>query len=132
MRYRKFRIILSKGWSLVLYLLSVGILTVTGACKSQHKAVRKGKNVKVIENRYDRIMALYGVEPPSMRVDRKSEIRRLQTEIDSLQKILDHRKGVVIYGPPEMMERRSRENAQISHDIDSMKLSIRNLESEDK
>jgi len=120
---------MSKGWSWVLYLASVGLLTLTGACKSQHKAVKASKESK-IEKRYGGIMVLYGVRPPEMPVDRKAEAKRLQVEVDSLQRILDRRKGVVIYGPPEMMEKRGRENRQIQNDIDSLKNTINTLNSE--
>lgn len=125
MAYKRFRIFLSKGWTLLVCSLSVAVLALMGSCRS--KKVNKTAQEDPIE------------EPPLEELD-ETTVSRSRTEmtpvvalpsdsretkamieqVNSLKEELSARMNSVIYGPPEMMQRRAEENRKMRAQIDSL------------
>ncbi|MBR5707694.1 MAG: hypothetical protein IKX55_09035 [Bacteroidaceae bacterium] len=125
MAYKRFRIFLSKGWTLLVCSLSVAVLALMGSCRS--KKVNKTAQEDPIE------------EPPLEELD-ETTVSRSRTEmtpvvalpsdsretkamieqVNSLKEELSSRMNSVIYGPPEMMQRRAEENRKMRAQIDSL------------
>lgn len=105
MANRKIRIALSKVWTLTACLLSVAVVSLTGSCRS--KKVPKEK--EVISS------------AQSMSLD------DMLFRSDSLKQVLDQRSRSLIYGPPEVMQRRAAENEAMRHEIDSLDNEIKKI-----
>lgn len=129
MIYKKFTIAVSKGWALIVCSVSVAVLALMGSCRS--KKVDKAPEVEAEENnpsqeyvdnkpRPEIGQGTIAVLPGDSR-----EIREMIEESNSLRETLSNRARSVIYGPPEVMERRAAENAKIRHKIDSLDVEIR-------
>lgn len=98
MTYRKLKIYLSKGWTLTVCSVSVAVIALMGSCRS--KKVNKSSESVQAEN----VMSL----------------DEMVLRSDSLKQVLDRRSRSLIYGPPEVMQRRAAENEAMRHEIDSL------------
>ena len=130
MTYRKFRIALSKGWTLLVCSLSVALLTLTGSCRS--KKVAKTQEVKIDENKMKEIVEDFNSKREESRMkplvalsDDSQAVKEMIEQTNSLKESLTRRMNSVIYGPPEMLELRGRENNEMRRKIDSLDLKIR-------
>ena len=103
MAYRRFSIILSKGWTLLVCLFSVLIVV----CSCRSKKVSK-------------------TEEPVQKVD-AATLDKMMLRSDSLKRVLDNRSRSLIYGTPEVMERRAAENEAMRHEIDSLDNEIQKM-----
>ena len=103
MVYRKFRIGLSKGWTLLVCLLTVVIV----ACSCRSKKVNKTP------------------EPEPDPAAKTQSVRQMQVRADSLRHVLDNRMQMVVYGPPEILQRRGEENRAMREEIDSLENEIK-------
>lgn len=126
MAYKRFRLFLSKGWTLLVCSLSVAVLALMGSCRSK-KANKTAQDDSMEEpplaealdettvsgNRTEMtpIVALSG--------DSK-ETKAMIDQVNSLKEELSARMNSVIYGPPEMMQRRAEENRKMRAQIDSL------------
>lgn len=96
---------MSKVWTLIVCTLSVAVITLTGSCRS--KKVTKEK------------------EPVS-----SAETMSLDDMIfrsDSIRQVLDKRSRSLIYGPPEVIQRRAAENEAMRHELDSLETEIKKI-----
>lgn len=129
MIYKKFTIAVSKGWALIVCSVSVAVLALMGSCRS--KKVDKAPEVKAEENNSPQEyvnnrpnpetgLGIIAVLPGDSR-----EVKEMIEESNSLRETISTRARSVIYGPPEVMERRAAENARIRHKIDSLDVEIR-------
>ena len=96
MAYKRFSIILSKGWTLLVCLLSMVVVV----CSCRSKKVNKS-------------------EEPVQKVD-AATLDKMMLRSDSLKRVLDNRSRALIYGTPEVMQRRAAENEAMRHEIDSL------------
>ena len=101
----RYRILMSKGWTVAVCALSVLALALTGSCRSKKLAKEKDP-VSSTE---------------SMSLD------DMMFRADSLKQVLDRRSRSLIYGPPEVMQRRAAENEAIRHEIDSLDAEIKKM-----
>ena len=130
MAYRKFRIALSKGWTLILCSVSVAVLALLGSCRS--KKVAKNQAEVADEDEAAEVVDDYisskagGDLTPSVSLPGDSKaVKDLIRESNELKEDLSKRMNSVIYGPPEMMQRRAAENQQMRNKIDSLDTEIR-------
>ena len=130
MTYRKIRIALSKGWTLLVCSLSVAVLTLTGSCRS--KKVTKTAEVKIDEDKMQEIVEDFKSKREENRMkpivalsDDSQSVKEMIEQTNSLKESLSRRMNSVIYGPPEMLELRGRENNEMRRKIDSLDLKIR-------
>lgn len=125
MAYKRFRIALSKGWTLIVCSFTVAILAITG-CRS--KKVNKTVQEDPI---YDAPLEEALEEPdfsrsrtdmaPIVELSGDSkETKAMIQQVNTLKKELSDRMNSVIYGPPEVMQRRAEENRQMRAQIDSL------------
>lgn len=126
MAYKRFRIVLSKGWTLLVCSFSVVLLALMSSCRS--KKLNKTVEPEPVEeevndedsgsiNDYTPMAALPG--------DSK-EVRAKIDEVNTLKGELNSRMNVVVYGPPEVMERRAQENREMREKIDNLSKEINN------
>lgn len=130
MAFRKFRIVLSKGWTMLLCSASVVVLALAG-CRS--KKATKSQQVEP-ENESPSTKAVNEVVEQGKRDNRltpsvalpgdSKAVRDLIQESNDLKETLNKRLNSVIYGSPEALQRRARENEQMRHKIDSLDVEI--------
>lgn len=101
----RYRILMSKGWTVAVCALSVLVLALTGSCRSK-KVAKEKEPVSSAE---------------SMSLD------DMMFRVDSLKQVLDRRSRSLIYGPPEVMQRRAAENEAMRHEIDSLDAEIKKM-----
>lgn len=130
MTYRKFKIALSKGWTLLVCSISVVVLTLTVSCRS--KKVTKTPEVKIDENKMKEIVEDFNSKrdenrmKPIVALSNDSQaVKEMIEQTNSLKETLSRRMNSVIYGAPEVLERRARENNEMRRQIDSIDLKIR-------
>ena len=125
MAYRRFKITLSKGWTLIVCSLSVAVLAITG-CRSKKvdKTAQEDYADDVpLEDALDETLVSRSrtdmVPIVELSGDSK-ETKAMIQQVNTLKKELSDRMNSVIYGPPEVMQRRAEENRQMRAQIDSL------------
>lgn len=124
MSYKRIRIAISKGWTLIVCSLSVVALAVTGChSKKVNKAAQEDLTDAPLQEELDEQVASSSrtdmapiVELPGDSKETKAMIE----QVNSLKQTLSGRMNSVIYGPPEVMQRRAEENRQMRAQIDSL------------
>lgn len=130
MIYRKFRIAFSKGWTLLLCSFSVAVLALATSCRS--KKVTKAAEENPVEDTTSEVVdepgttrAGGGELVPTLVLPSDSKaVRDMIEQSNDLKETLSKRMNSVIYGPPEVMQRRAAENAEMRHKIDSLDTEI--------
>ena len=123
MAYKRFRIVLSKGWTLLVCSLSVAILALMSSCRS--KKVNKSVDPDPVDEELnddeaDNSGSANDYTPMATLPGDSKEVKAKIDEINTLKDELNARMNVVIYGPPDVMERRSRENREMREKIDHL------------
>jgi len=131
MKYRKFRITLSKGWTLIVCSFSVMILALTGSCKSK-KVSKSAESAESFDASAEEVVDEFSSPnsdntlSPILIMDSDSkEVREMINQVNALKKEMSDRMNSVIYGTPEVMQRRAEENRAMRHQIDSIDNEIR-------
>lgn len=127
MAYKKFRIVLSKGWTLLVCSLSVAVLALMSSCRS--KKLNKSVEPDPVEEELndqdaDNPGSINDYTPMATLPGDSKEVREKIEEVNTLKGELSIRMNTVIYGPPEVMERRARENSEMRQKIDNLSREI--------
>ncbi|MBR6855913.1 MAG: hypothetical protein IKM90_00555 [Bacteroidaceae bacterium] len=122
MAYRKFRIVLSKGWTYMICSLSVAVLALVG-CRSK-KVAQQQQEPELPQDAADasdeyQTRANSLAQTVILPSDSK-EVQAMIKQVNSLKKDLSDRMNSVIYGTPEVMQRRAQENRALRARIDSL------------
>lgn len=122
MAYRKFRIALSKGWTYMICSLSVAVLALVG-CRSK-KVAQQQQEPELPQDAADasdeyQTRANSLAQTVILPSDSK-EVQAMIKQVNSLKKDLSDRMNSVIYGTPEVMQRRAQENRALRARIDSL------------
>lgn len=122
MAYRKFRIVLSKGWTYMICSLSVAVLALVG-CRSK-KVAQEQQEPELPQDAADasdeyQTRANSLAQTVILPSDSK-EVQAMIKQVNSLKKDLSDRMNSVIYGTPEVMQRRAQENRALRARIDSL------------
>ena len=122
MAYRKFRIALSKGWTYMICSLSVAVLALVG-CRSK-KVAQEQQEPELPQDAADasdeyQTRANSLAQTVILPSDSK-EVQAMIKQVNSLKKDLSDRMNSVIYGTPEVMQRRAQENRALRARIDSL------------
>lgn len=64
-------------------------------------------------------------EPEPAPAAKTQSVREMQIKVDSLRHDLDNRMQMVVYGPPEILQRRGEENKAMREEIDSLENEIK-------
>lgn len=123
MAFRKFRIALSKGWTYVICSLSVAVLALAG-CRSK-KVPRTPAEPEPPQDTADvtdeYVSSRSGTLTQTLILPGDSkEVQEMIRQVNSLKKDLSDRMNSVIYGTPEVMQRRAQENRAMRARIDSL------------
>ena len=126
MTYRKLKIYLSKGWTLMVCSLSVAVIALMGSCRS--KKVNKTAEPDVAEDKSaqevvdDYLTRSDGERLTPVRVmpGDSQRVQDLIRQTNSLKEEVSGRMRSVIYGTPEIMQRRAQENEAMRNRIDSL------------
>ena len=130
MAYRKFRIVLAKGWTLLVCSLSVAVLALTASCRSK-KVSKSAETVLEETTPEEEVVDEYistrtnDLTPTAVLPDDSQAVKDMIKESNALKEEVSGRMRSVIYGPPEMMQRRAQENEAMRHKIDSLDTEIR-------
>lgn len=123
MSFTGLRIMLCKGWTYIICSLSVALLTLV-SCRS--KKVTKtpdetgqSRDPAEVVDEYMTTRAGNLAKTPVMPGDSR-EVQDMIRQVNSLKKDLSDRMNSVIYGTPEMMQRRAQENRVMRARIDSI------------
>jgi hypothetical protein len=111
MKTRRFWISLTKVWALAVCSVSVLTVTLLGSCRSKKTVVADGSVVSS--------------------VDEQQRLRDMVIQSDSIRKVLDQRSRALMYGPPDLMERRAQENLRMRAQIDSLDAEIERINKKD-
>lgn len=124
MAYKRFRIVLSKGWTLLVCSLSVAILALMSSCRS--KKVNKTAEPEPVEEETndENSGSVNDYTPMAVLPGDSKEVKAKIDEINTLKDELNARMNVVVYGPPEVMERRAQENREMRVKIDNLSREI--------
>ena len=122
MAYRKFKIALSKGWTYMICSLSVAVLALVG-CRSK-KVAQEQQEPELPQDAADasdeyQTRANSLAQTVILPSDSK-EVQAMIKQVNSLKKDLSDRMNSVIYGTPEVMQRRAQENRALRARIDSL------------
>lgn len=122
MAYRKFKIALSKGWTYMICSLSVAVLALVG-CRSK-KVAQQQQEPELPQDAADasdeyQTRANSLAQTLILPSDSK-EVQAMIKQVNSLKKDLSDRMNSVIYGTPEVMQRRAQENRALRARIDSL------------
>lgn len=130
MRFRKIRLFLSRGWTFIVCSISVVVLGLMASCRSK-KVIKTAEVTEKEDNSQELVTDEYfnsrnrnGFTPMAVLPGDSQEIKDMIRESNSLKENLSGRMRSVIYGTPEIMERRAQENAQMRHKIDSLDTEI--------
>ncbi|MBR5159581.1 MAG: hypothetical protein IKW84_08380 [Bacteroidaceae bacterium] len=125
MAYKRFRIVLSKGWTLLVCTFSVAVLALTVSCRSKKvnkqaepepsgdEPPREAEDVNIRRSADD-------LAPMLTLPGDSKEVKDMINQVNSLKDELSGRMSSVIYGPPEVMQRRAQENRDMRARIDSL------------
>lgn len=125
MAYKRFRIVLSRGWTLIVCSVSVAVLALSG-CRS--KKVNKTVEVDSVEDN-PATNVMDDSATPSSTTDMapivvlpgdSKKTKEMIQQVNTLKDELSGRMNTVIYGPPEVMQRRAEENRVKRAQIDSL------------
>lgn len=124
MSYKRFRIALSRGWTMIVCSLSVVALTITG-CRSKkvNKTAQEDLSEAPLQEELDEQVASSSrtdMAPIVVLPGDSKETKAMIEQVNSLKQTLSGRMNSVIYGPPEVMQRRAEENRQMRAQIDSL------------
>ena len=129
MKFRKIKLFVSKGWTLIICSFSVAVLALMSSCRS--KKVDKAPDVPD-EDSSEEVMEGYsinrmgeGLTPMVALPGDSKAVKDMIQESNALKETLGRRMNSVIYGPPEVMVRRAAENDEMRHKIDSIDARIR-------
>ena len=126
MEFKKFRIVLSRGWTIVVCSFSVIVLAMMGSCRS--KKVNKTDEPLPVDEEPAQEVVDDSVETRSghtqvpilvLPTDSK-EVKEMIQQVNTLKEELSDRMNSVIYGTPEVMQRRADQNRALRHQIDSL------------
>lgn len=123
MAFRKFRIALSKGWTYVICSLSVALLALAG-CRSK-KVPQTQQEPEPLPDAADvtdeYVSSRSGTLTQTLILPGDSkEVQEMIRQVNSLKKDLSDSMNSVIYGTPEVMQRRAQENRAMRARIDSL------------
>ena len=126
MTYRKLKIYLSKGWTLTVCSLSVAVIALMGSCRS--KKVNKTAEPDVTEDlSAQEVVDEYltrgdgeRLTPVRVMPGDSQRVQDLIRQTNSLKEEVSGRMRSVIYGTPEVMQRRAQENEAMRNRIDSL------------
>lgn len=113
---------MSKGWTLLVCSVSVAVIALMGSCRSK-KATKTQEPVlnddqpseEVVEPRSGNDLS------PTLTLPGDSkEVKEMIQQVNSLKDELSGRMNSVIYGTPEIMQRRAEENRLMRNQIDSL------------
>jgi len=99
--------------------LSVAMLALFGSCRS--KKVAKAQEVAQNQDKTSEVIT----QENNALTDDSKDLRDMIEEYNTLKETLGRRMNSVIYGPPEMMQRRAAENEEMQHKIDSLDARIK-------
>ena len=127
MRCRTLRIVVSKGWSLLVCSLSVAVLALASSCRSK----KVNKTPEAVEEEEENTSQVVAQDYVNSRAGRSlspllelpgdsKAVRDMIQESNALRETLSRSMNSVVYGPPEVMERRAAENEKMRHQIDSI------------
>lgn len=126
MAYRKLRIVLSKGWTLLVCSFSVAVLALTGSCRSKKvsKAPEPIYDPKAPDEVVDEYTNSNNLSPMASLPGDSQKVKDMIRESNALKEEMSNRMRSVIYGPPEVMQRRAAENQAMRNKIDSLDVEI--------
>ena len=127
MAYKRFRIFVSKGWTLLVCSLSIAVLALMSSCRS--KKLNKSAEPDPLEEEQtdqdaDNPGSVNDYTPMATLPGDSKEVRKKIEEVNTLKDELSTRMNTVIYGPPAVMERRARENSEMREKIDRLSKEI--------
>ena len=125
MKFRKLIIKVSKGWALIVCSISVAVFALAG-CRS--KKVNKSADADAVDDNptadvveeSDDSGTRNDLSPILILPSDSKETKELIEQVNSLKEELSGRMNSVIYGPPEVMQRRAQENRAMRAQIDSL------------
>ena len=122
MAYRKFRIALSKGWTYMICSLSVAVLALVGCrSKKELQTQQKPEPSQDAADASDEYQTRANSLAQTLILPSDSkEVQAMIKQVNSLKKDLSDRMNSVIYGTPEVMQRRAQENRAMRARIDSL------------
>lgn len=121
------RIVISKGWSLLICSLSVALVALMSSCRS--KKVNKAPEVEeaqeentaqTVSQEYVNNRAGRNLSPMLELPGDSKAVKEMIQESNALKETLSRSMNSVVYGPPEVLERHAAENAKMRHQIDSI------------
>ena len=126
MTYSKLKIFLSKGWMLTVCSVSVAVIALMGSCRS--KKVNKTAEPDVTEDQSaQEVVEEYltrgdgeRLTPVRVMPGDSQRVQDLIRQTNSLKEEVSGRMRSVIYGTPEIMQRRAQENEAMRNRIDSL------------
>lgn len=122
MAYRKFKIALSKGWTYMICSLSVAVLALVGCrSKKELQTQQKPEPSQDAADTSDEYQTRANSLAQTLILPSDSkEVQAMIKQVNSLKKDLSDRMNSVIYGTPEVMQRRAQENRAMRARIDSL------------
>lgn len=127
MAYKRFRIFVSKGWTLLVCYLSIAVLALMSSCRSK-KLNKSAEPDPAQEEQTDQDAdnpgSVNDYTPMATLPGDSKEVRKKIEEVNTLKDELSTRMNTVIYGPPAVMERRARENSEMREKIDRLSKEI--------
>lgn len=126
MKFKRVRLFVSKGWTLLVCSVSVAVLALMSACRSKKVTDTASASVQDAEvSESVSANTLKGLSPSLAMPGDSKDVVRMVEESNALKDELSGRMRSVVYGPPEMMQRRADENAKLRSKIDSLDVEIR-------
>ena len=125
MAYKRFRIALSRGWTYIVCSLSVLVIALAG-CRSKKvdKTVQEELSDEEFAESIEDMMVSRSrddVAAPIVALPGDSrETREMIRQVNEMKDELSGRMNSVIYGTPEVMQRRAEENRQMRAKVDSL------------
>lgn len=130
MTYRRFKIALSKGWSVMVCSLTVAVLALMGSCRS--KKVNKTEVLPEVDEDTPEVVDEYvssraerNLSPTVVLNSDSKAVKDMIEESNTLKESLSRSMNSVIYGPPEVMQRRAAQNDAMRQKIDSLDAAIK-------
>ena len=129
MVYRKFRIVLSKGWTVLICSVSIAVLALMSSCRSKKvpktaEAVEEEPQTEEVDD-FSYNSTETGAPAPVVALPGDSkEVKEMIQESNAIRNELTDRMNTVIYGTPEVMKRRAEENRIMREKIDSISIEI--------
>lgn len=131
MAYKRFRLFLAKGWTLLVCSVSVAVIALLGSCrskkinKSAEDAFSTDKPADESVDEFASSRSANGLVPVAELPSDSKEVKEMIRQVNNLKKEMSDRMNSVIYGTPEIMQRRAEENNMMMHQIDSLDNAIR-------